>query len=65
MNTPLTNREREVIQLIDQGLSNKEIAQALNLELSTVKNHVHSILNKYRVSRRSQAAEHYRANLTS
>ena len=52
----LTYREREVLQLIDQGFSNKEIARALCIELGTVKNHVHSILNKLKVARRSEAA---------
>jgi two-component system, NarL family, nitrate/nitrite response regulator NarL len=52
----LTYREREVLQLIDQGFSNKEIARALSIELGTVKNHVHNILNKLKVARRSEAA---------
>jgi two-component system nitrate/nitrite response regulator NarL len=52
----LTYREREVLQLIDQGFSNKEIAGALFIELGTVKNHVHNILNKLKVARRSEAA---------
>ena len=52
----LTAREREVARLIDRGLSNKEIATRLCIELPTVKNHVHSILEKVDVSRRDQAA---------
>lgn len=52
----LTAREREVAQLIDRGLSNKEIATRLRIELPTVKNHVHSILEKVDVSRRDEAA---------
>jgi DNA-binding NarL/FixJ family response regulator len=54
--TPLTAREREILGLIDQGLSNKEIAQALEIELPTVKNHVHNILTKLNARRRGQAA---------
>ena len=49
----LTRREREVAVLIAQGLSNKEIANDLCIGPSTVKNHVHSILEKLNVRRRS------------
>jgi two-component system, NarL family, nitrate/nitrite response regulator NarL len=52
---PLTLREREVARLIDRGLSNKEIGTRLRIQLPTVKNHVHSILEKVDVSRRSEA----------
>jgi two-component system, NarL family, nitrate/nitrite response regulator NarL len=52
----LTAREREVVQLIDQGMSNKEIARRLSIEVRTVKNHVHNILQKLQVSRRGEAA---------
>jgi two-component system nitrate/nitrite response regulator NarL len=52
----LTEREREIVRLIDQGLSNKEIADRLEIEVATVKNHVHNILEKLHVSRRGQAA---------
>ena len=52
----LTARELEILNLIDQGLSNKEIARRLTIELSTVKNHVHNIFEKLNVSRRSEAA---------
>ena len=51
----------EVIALIDRGLSNKEIAQQLNLELATVKNHVHNILEKLNVASRHHAARLARA----
>ena len=43
---PLTRREREIVRLIGDGLTNKEIARALHIELATVKNHVHNILEK-------------------
>jgi two-component system, NarL family, nitrate/nitrite response regulator NarL len=52
----LTAREREVVALIHNGLSNREIAAQLCVELSTVKNHVHNILEKLGVGRRTQAA---------
>lgn len=52
----LTPREREVIALIDRGLSNKQIARTLQIELPTVKNHVHAILEKLHVERRGEAA---------
>ena len=42
--------------LLEQGMSNKEIAARLQIELPTVKNHVHSILTKLKASRRGQAA---------
>jgi DNA-binding NarL/FixJ family response regulator len=52
----LTAREREIAGLIVEGLSNKEIAARLQIELPTVKNHVHHILKKLNASRRGQAA---------
>lgn len=57
----LTRREIEILDLIDQGLSNKEIARRLTIELSTVKNHVHNVLEKLNVSRRAEAAARVRA----
>jgi DNA-binding NarL/FixJ family response regulator len=54
--SPLTSREREIAELLEQGMSNKEIAARLRIELPTVKNHVHSILTKLKASRRGQAA---------
>ncbi|OLB16175.1 MAG: hypothetical protein AUH07_01640 [Gemmatimonadetes bacterium 13_2_20CM_70_9] len=56
----LTNREREIVRLIDNGLSNKEIARALGIEVATVKNHVHNILEKLQVHRRGEAAARVR-----
>lgn len=56
----LTARERQTVRLIDRGLSNKEIACRLNIELSTVKNHVHHILEKSSTRRRGAAAAHLR-----
>jgi two-component system, NarL family, nitrate/nitrite response regulator NarL len=51
----LTAREAEILELIAQGLSNKEIAARLFIEVTTVKNHVHNILEKLGVSRREEA----------
>jgi DNA-binding NarL/FixJ family response regulator len=52
----LTQREHEIGALIEGGLSNKQIAVRLGIEVATVKNHVHSLLEKFRVHRRSEAA---------
>lgn len=52
----MTIRETEIARLIDQGLSNKEIATLLCVEVATVKNHVHNLLAKLRLHRRSEAA---------
>lgn len=57
----LTKREGDVLQLIGQGLSNKEIARELDLSVSTVKHHVHNILDKLRLPRRAQAMRHVRS----
>jgi two-component system nitrate/nitrite response regulator NarL len=54
--TRLTPRQREIVALIDQGYSNKAIAETLSIELATVKNHVHNILEKMQVRRRGEAA---------
>lgn len=54
----LTPREREVLGLIAEQLTNQEIADRLYIEIGTVKNHVHSILQKLDVSNREDAAAH-------
>jgi DNA-binding NarL/FixJ family response regulator len=51
----LTSREIEIARLVDEGLSNKQIAQRLCIAVPTVKNHVHHILDKLHLSRRSEA----------
>lgn len=56
----LSQRELEVAALIDEGLSNKEIAGRLSIELATVKNHVHNILDKLEVHSRTDAAAQLR-----
>jgi two-component system nitrate/nitrite response regulator NarL len=52
----LTPRELQILELIDVGRSNKEIARELYIEVPTVKNHVHNILEKLCVGRRAEAA---------
>jgi DNA-binding NarL/FixJ family response regulator len=56
----LTAREREIVGLIDEGLSNKQIAGRLNIELATVKNHVHRVLEKLHVNRRGEIGSRLR-----
>ena len=60
-NVLLTSREQQVMSFVDQGLSNKEIARELGVEVSTVKNHMHNILKKFKVKRRMEAAACFRA----
>jgi two-component system, NarL family, nitrate/nitrite response regulator NarL len=52
----LTARETQIVALIDDGLSNKEIAARLHISLATVKNHIHNLLDKLQARRRSEAA---------
>jgi DNA-binding NarL/FixJ family response regulator len=54
----LTVREEEILQLIVDGLSNKQIAGRLFISLSTVKNHVHNILEKLDVRSRAEAVNY-------
>jgi DNA-binding NarL/FixJ family response regulator len=56
----LSPRELEIAQLIERGLMNKEIAARLGIELPTVKNHVHRILEKLGAHRRAEAGAHIR-----
>jgi two-component system nitrate/nitrite response regulator NarL len=57
----LTSRENEILTLASAGRSNKEIARALAISGATVKNHMHSILQKLQVTRRGQAIARLRA----
>jgi len=63
-NTPMmaavrmTRREQQITDLIAEGLSNKEIAQRLNIATYTVKSHVHNILEKLALHSRLQIAAH-------
>jgi DNA-binding NarL/FixJ family response regulator len=57
---PLTARELEVVRLLDDGLSNQQIAQQLQVELPTVKHHVHHILHKLGAASRGEAVSRLR-----
>jgi len=54
----MTNREREIVGLISEGLSNKDIAQRLDIATYTVKSHVHNILEKLALHTRLEIAAH-------
>jgi DNA-binding NarL/FixJ family response regulator len=54
----MTKRERQVIVLISDGFTNKEIAQKLHISTYTVKSHVHNILEKLALNTRVQIAKH-------
>ena len=56
----LTTREREILELVDRGLTNKDIARELRIEIGTAKNHVHNILKKLHVHRRIDASTWFR-----
>jgi two-component system nitrate/nitrite response regulator NarL len=56
----LTKREREIVDLISQGMSNKEIAERLHIATFTVKSHVHNVLEKLELNTRLQVAAYVR-----
>ncbi|HLA82967.1 MAG TPA: response regulator transcription factor [Thermoleophilia bacterium] len=56
----LTRRELEIVALIEERLSNKEIAVRLQIELQTVKNHIHNMLEKLKLNGRREAAAYAR-----
>ncbi len=58
---PLTEREREVLQLLLEGASNREIARCLVLSVNTVKRHVYNLCGKLGVQSRTQAIIRARA----
>ena len=60
LSATLTRRELEVLRLIESGLTNKEIAGELGIEPSTAKNHVHHVLEKLGVRRRTEVAARLR-----
>ncbi len=51
---PLSDRENEVLSLVAEGYSNKEIAQELCISVNTVKNHISNIMKKMNVKNRNQ-----------
>jgi DNA-binding NarL/FixJ family response regulator len=57
----LTEREREVLALLAQGLSNREVAERMGLSLKTARNHVSNVLSKLQVADRSEAIARARA----
>jgi len=59
--TPLSRRELQIAQLIDCGLTNKQIGRELGIEAATVKNHVHNLCEKLKVHRRGEAVARIRA----
>jgi DNA-binding NarL/FixJ family response regulator len=60
----LTRREREILELLGRGLSNKEIAHRLGIEVPTTKNHVHRIFEKLGIHTRSEAIMMVQRRLT-
>lgn len=56
---PLTRREFEILRLICDGLSNKDIARRLSISVGTTKSHVHNLLGKLSVQRRAEAMRVY------
>ena len=60
----LTEREREVLELIAENHSNPQIAELLFISLDTVKTHVAHIFDKLGVSERGEVARIYRAEIT-
>jgi DNA-binding NarL/FixJ family response regulator len=54
--SPLSNREREIVQLVAQGYRNKEMAEKLFISEQTVKNHLHNIFEKLGVADRLELA---------
>jgi len=61
----LTQRERQVLELISQGYQNKLIANRMSLSEHTVKVHVHNLITKLHVSNRTQAAATFRSGVTA
>jgi DNA-binding NarL/FixJ family response regulator len=57
----LTDREREVLYLLAQGLSNQEVAQRMGISLKTARNHVSNILGRLQVADRTEAVARARA----
>ena len=60
----LTDREHEVLKLIANGLTNREISCNLGISESTVENHIHHIYGKLRITNRAQAVAYaFRAGI--
>ena len=54
----LTPRELEILELVAEGMSNREISEKLFLSLHTIKNHIHKILHKLQVQCRTDAVKY-------
>jgi DNA-binding CsgD family transcriptional regulator len=52
---PISEREKQVLRLIADGLTNKEISCSLSISESTVENHIHHVYKKLKISNRAQA----------
>ena len=55
MTVLLTDREQQILMLIAQGCTNREISRLLSISESTAENHIHHIYTKLRISNRAQA----------
>jgi DNA-binding CsgD family transcriptional regulator len=55
----LTNRENQILRLIADGLTNREISSSLSISESTVENHIHHIYEKMGISNRAQPIAHF------
>lgn len=62
--SPLTSREEQILQLVIEGLSNKEIAQRLLLQPQTVKNYVHIMLQKLALRSRFDVIRRFRRDMS-
>lgn len=59
MKNNITQKEREIIDLVANGLSNKEIAEKLQVEQTTIKVHLNHILGKLQLKNRAQLIVQY------
>lgn len=59
----LTEREGQILRLLDLGLSNQQISDRLCIEVRTVKNHLHNLFGKLGVSRRGEAVAAFRSRI--
>jgi DNA-binding CsgD family transcriptional regulator len=59
MKGELTEREKQILQMIAGGLTNKSIAKELFIQVSTVENHIHKIYVKLNICNRSQATSYF------
>lgn len=58
MTVTLTGREQQILKLIAQGFTNRQISRHLSISESTAENHIHHIYTKLRISNRAQAVAH-------